>query len=65
MEKVVNIGAKTSLQLYLGIRKIDVRYLKGYKLAKKNKINQNYQDRNKNKSTQNLTPTNNTSQFQA
>lgn len=51
VDKAINVKIKASFQPPLGIKKTDFRYLKGYKLAKKdkNKANQDY--KNKNKST--------------
>lgn len=41
IEKIINIKAKTSLQELLRSKKIDFRYLKTHKLAKKDKLNKN------------------------
>ncbi len=39
MKKAVNIEVKISLQSLLRMKKIDTKYLKDYKLAKKDKTN--------------------------
>ena len=52
LEKAVNVKAKASLQPLLGTRKIDSRYLKGYRPSakkEKNKANQKHRDENNNK----------------
>lgn len=50
MEKTINIKIKISFQLPLKTKEIDFRCLRGYRLAKKDKINQDYQNEHKNKS---------------
>lgn len=44
VEKTINIKAKASLQLSSKIKKIDFKYSKRYKPAKKNKTNKNNWD---------------------
>lgn len=62
-KKAVNIEVKASFQPSSRTKKINSRYLKSYKPVKKDndKANQDYWDRNKNKSTQNPISANNTS----
>ncbi len=38
VEKIINVEVKTSLQLPLGIKKIDVKYSKGYRYTKKDEF---------------------------
>lgn len=65
MAKIVNVEVKTSLQSSLKTKKINFRSPKGYTLVKKNKnkAHCDHQNKNKNKFTQNSTPTNNASKF--
>lgn len=66
IKNTIDVEAKTSLQLLSKIKKINSKYPKSYKLAKKDETNQDYwKNRDKNKFTQNFTPANNTNQFQA
>lgn len=66
IKNAIDVKAKTSLQLPSKIKKINFKYLRGYRLAKKDEINRDYwKNRDKNKSTQNFTPANNINQFQA
>ncbi len=60
MNRMVNTEAKTRFKPTSGIKEIDSKYLKGYKLIKKdkNKINWEYQDDIKTKFTHNPSSTN-------
>lgn len=59
VEKVVNAKVKTSLQPPLRTKKIDSKCLKDYRLVKKDEANRNHwNNRDKNKSIQNLSLTN-------
>lgn len=62
IEKTINVKAKASLQPLSKIREISFKYLKSYRLVKKDKDKANWvlwnQDENKNKFTQNSTPIN-------
>lgn len=46
IKKAIKTKAKISLQQFSEIRKLNCKYLKGQKLAKKNKINRDNQDQN-------------------
>lgn len=60
IEKAIDIKAKASFQLPLKIKKINSKYPKDYRPAKKDKINWDHWDEDKNKSIQNPILTNNT-----
>lgn len=58
MEKTINIKAKASPQSPLRIKKINSKCLNSYRFVKKNEINRNHWDGDKNKFTQNSFTTN-------
>ncbi len=50
IKKVVNVEEKASFQPFLEIKKIDIRYLKSYKLTNKDKSSWDHRDEDKTRS---------------